>query len=125
MQKTEFMQKGKHACNSEHCGGREFAAIPGLETTCPNCGSSEIEFLGAMLDDSRLVHLTATGAIALSAPRHDATEQEIMAFRKRVRQEVDGIIAILPPADDYRYDRADGLRGGYFSNPATAVAELL
>lgn len=114
---TELMQRGSFICHSEACGGREFAAIPGLETTCPNCGSSEIEFLGAMVDDGRLVHLTTTGAISLSVPKYDATEQEIMAFRRQMRQEIDGIIAILPPAEIRRYDRTDGRRGGYFASP--------
>ena len=121
--RVDLMQRGKFICHSERCGGREFTAIPGLESTCPLCGSSEIELQG-WLDDGRLAHLTSCGSVCIKAPRNDIPESERLAFRKRTREQIDEIIGTLPQETMYRIDRSDGLRGGYFRNPAIAVNEL-
>lgn len=122
--RTDLMQRGRFSCHSEHCGGREFTAIPGLESTCPNCGSSEVELLD-WLDDGRLAHLTVCGSVSVEVPENGIPESDRLAFRKRARRDIDKIVAILSHAKTHRYDRADGAQGGYFPTSAMAVAELI
>ena len=124
MPQTALMQRGSFVCNSAHCGGRKFTAIPVLESTCPNCGSSEIEFLG-LIDDGRLAHLTVCGTVSVEVPKNGVIESERLAFRKRARRDIDEIVDTLPHTRTHRYDRTDGARGGYFPTSAMAVAELI